>query len=133
MAACEIRTGFFTLEPCRQPSVALCTRCLRATCGAHLVPDGSGLCVECAAEQREGQATGRRQIEGDDDGTLYDLADSFSFYRYRSGYYASRSYHPSYGGDWDRQDRQAFAAGPATPGEGDWDDADGNDPSALDS
>ena len=138
MPACEIRTGFFTLEPCRKPATELCSRCLRAACPEHLVPDGSGICVECAAEQREGNqgVAGRRGesgIDGGDDGAWFDLDDVASFFLYRSGHYRSRSYDPGAGPGWDARDHHAFSAGPAVPNDGDWDEADGNEPSVFDS
>jgi len=132
MPACEIRVGFFTLEPCRQPSIALCSQCLRAACAAHLAPGTAGLCVECAAEGSV-QPVGRGQDDSGD--WADDLTDTAAFYRYRGGYYrrtggygsATDSSSPL----WDTTDQAAFADGPSAPG--DWDDADSGDASALDS
>jgi len=116
--SCQVTVGFFTHRVCGQPGAGSCGGCGRSACTDHLRRD-LGLCVECAARQREG-------------GVLDDLADDMSFYLYRQGFYR-RVYGDRYTGltFFDEMDRGALDHGNLAQDEAV--DADADQASALDS
>jgi hypothetical protein len=121
---CAVSVGFFVHRSCGQPGIGICAPCGRLVCRGHLDQGGSGVCVECLAQQRESSVW-----------PLDEMADDASFYFYRQGFYrrvyGSPYRGPNYFADADAGDRAALD--PANLAAGDDPDAEDEPAGALDS
>ncbi|NTX07487.1 hypothetical protein HUA74_05570 [Myxococcus sp. CA051A] len=80
---CEVSTGFLFSHPCGLPAGALCPRCGKSVCDAHLTTQQEALvCTGCAMLGDE---------DPEDDGSTTTDSDDASAYYDDYGYYGSGS------------------------------------------
>ncbi|MFY2556827.1 hypothetical protein ACN469_04300 [Corallococcus terminator] len=81
---CEVSTGFLFSHACGLPAGALCPRCGKRVCDAHLSSNQEGalVCTSCAAAGDDGS---------EDDGSTHEDSDDASSYYEDYGYYGSGS------------------------------------------